>query len=105
MVYLMVLPFSHYWKSVAQFMNHVQSAETPPGDVPTVLTATSGVSSAFLSTLIPEASRLGLRPGPVPRDEMEQGLGLDAFGPSWSGYILAPLTLAMSQSVSCPLAK
>ena len=39
-------------------MNRVQSAETLPGDVPTVLTAASGVSSAFLSTIIPEASRL-----------------------------------------------
>ena len=75
---------------MAQFMNHVQSVETSPGDVPPVLTATSGVSSAFLSTLIPEARRLGVSAGPVPRDELEQGLGLDAFGPSGSGYILAP---------------
>ena len=50
-------------------MNHVQSAETLPGNVPAVLTAASGVSSAFLSTLVPEASRLGVSAGPVPRDE------------------------------------
>lgn len=74
-----------------------------PGDIPAVLTATSGVSSAFLSTLIPEASRLGMRPGPVPRDD-EQGLGLDAFWPIME-WLHPLLTLAMSQSVNCPLAK
>ena len=47
----------------------VQSAETLLGDVPTVLTAASGMSSAFLFSLIPEASRLGVSAGPVPRDE------------------------------------
>ena len=47
----------------------VQSVETLLGDVPTVLTAASGMSSAFLFSLIPEASRLGVSAGPVPRDE------------------------------------
>ena len=65
----MILLFTHYWKSVAQFMNHVQSDEILLDDVPDVLTAASGVSSAFLSTLVPEASRLGVSAGPVPRDE------------------------------------
>lgn len=69
-----------------------------------VLTATSG-----WARISPPSSQRpagwGWGQDLVPRDEMEQGLGLDAFGPSWSGYILAPLTLAMSQSVNCPLAK
>ena len=79
----------------------VQSAET----LPAVLTAASGVSSAFASTLVPEPSRLGVSAGPVPRDEVEQGLGPDALDPSGSGYMLAPLILATYQSVNCPLAE
>ena len=47
----------------------VQPAETFPGNGPIVLTAASGMSSAFLSSLVPEASRLGVSAGPVPRDE------------------------------------
>ena len=43
--------------------------------------------------------------GLSPEMRVEQGLGLDALGPSGNGYILAPLTLATSQSVNCPLAK
>ena len=50
-------------------------------------------------------SRLGVSAGPIPRDEVEQGLGPDALDPSGSGYILAPLTLTTSQSVNCPLAE
>ena len=43
--------------------------------------------------------------GPVPRDEDGAGPWIRCTWPSGSGYILAPLTLAMSQSVNCPLAK
>ena len=57
----------------------VQSAETLLGNVPTVLTAASGVSSAeFLSSLVPEASRLGVSARPFPRDEGGAG--------SWTRY-------------------
>ena len=66
------------------------SAET----LPAVLTAASGVSSVFPSILVPESSQLRVSTGPVPRDEMEQGLGPDALDPSGTGYILAPLTMA-----------
>ena len=53
------------------------------------------MSSAFLSTLVPEPTAgWGLSAGPVHRDEVEQGLGPDALDPSGTGYILAPLTLA-----------
>ena len=63
------------------------------------------MSSAFLSTLVPEPTAgWGLSAGPVHRDEVEQGLGPDALDPSGSGYILAPLTLTTSQLVNCPLA-
>ena len=64
----------------------LQSAETLPSDVPAVLTAASGVSSAFLSTLIPEASRLRVSTWSIHRDEGWVG--------SWTTF-----TCSISQSV------
>ena len=59
----------------------------------------------FSPTLIPEASRLGVSAGPVPRDEGGAGSWTRCTWPSGSGYILDPLTLATSQWTDCPLAQ
>ena len=69
MVYWMILPFSHYWKSVAQFwiMSNLLRLSLTMSLLP--CTAALKVCSAFLSPLIPEARRLGARAGPVSRNE------------------------------------
>ena len=59
----------------------------------------------FSPTHVPEASSLWVNAGLVPREEVDQGLGPEALDPSGTGYLLAPLTLAISQSVNGPLAK
>ena len=66
---------------MAQFLNHVQSAETLPGNVPAALHCSLGGELCIFSPLIPEASRLGVGVGPVPRDEGGSGSWISCTWP------------------------